>query len=381
MSTSGSKTVDDLLAKAQIKVNGNHPWDMQIHSPRVGNRILRDWSLGLGESYMDGDWDCAALDEFFYRVLKEDIDEQVKGLARTRLVAEVIRAKLFNLQKKERAFQVGEMHYNVGNDLFEKMLDPLMIYSCAYWDGATNLAQAQINKLDMICKKLQLKPGESLLDIGCGWGGLAKYAATHYGVQVLGITISSEQKTLAEKNCAGLPIEIQLMDYRDLRGRFDKVVSVGMFEHVGYKNYPDFFNVVNRLMNPEGIFLLHTIGSYVTVKKTDAWIDRYIFRNGYLPSASVLAKSVERYFQIDDWHNFGHDYDKTLMAWLANFESAWPALQDRYEPRFARMWRYYLCCCAGFFRSGQGQLWQLVLTKRHRKDTYRSYRPSLSAIA
>jgi cyclopropane-fatty-acyl-phospholipid synthase len=365
-----------ILQQAGIRINGAQPWDMQVHDPHVFDRILQTWSLGLGESYMDGQWDCQRLDEFFYRLMRQDLDESVHGFARLRLLYEVARAKALNLQSKDRAFQVGEQHYNAGNDLFERILDPMMIYSCGYWTNADSLTKAQEQKLDLICKKLQLQSGESLLEIGCGWGGLAKFAAERYGVNVLGITVSSEQQALAMERCRGLPVEIRLIDYRDLHGSFDKIVSVGMFEHVGQKNYAEYFDIAHRLLKDQGIFLLHTIGSYATVQKTDAWIDRYIFPNGHLPSLVELSQALERRFLLEDLHNFGHDYDKTLMAWLSNFEKSWPDLQTRYSKRFYRMWRYYLCCCAGFFRSGQGQLWQLVLTKRAREQTYVGYRPS-----
>lgn len=365
-----------ILQQAGIRINGAQPWDMQVHDPHIFDRILQTWSLGLGESYMDGQWDCQRLDEFFYRLMRQDLDESVHGFARLRLLYEVARAKALNLQSKDRAFQVGEQHYNAGNDLFERMLDPMMIYSCGYWTNADSLTKAQEQKLDLICKKLQLQSGESLLEIGCGWGGLAKFAAERYGVNVLGITVSSEQQALAMERCRGLPVEIRLIDYRDLHGSFDKIVSVGMFEHVGQKNYAEYFDIAHRLLKDQGIFLLHTIGSYATFQKTDAWIDRYIFPNGHLPSLVELSQALERRFLLEDLHNFGHDYDKTLMAWLSNFEKSWPDLQTRYSKRFYRMWRYYLCCCAGFFRSGQGQLWQLVLTKRAREQTYVGYRPS-----
>lgn len=229
-------------------------------------------------------------------------------------------------------------------------------------------------KLDLICRKLELQPGERLLEIGCGWGGLAHFAAKRYGVEVVGITVSKEQQKLARERCAGLPVSIELMDYRELAGRFDKAVSVGMFEHVGRKNYPVYFDTVRRLLAEDGLFLLHTIGNYCTSPQTDAWIESYIFPNGKLPSAKELAEALENRFLIEDWHNFGSDYDHTLMAWWTNFERAWPNLEGKYGKRFYRMWKYYLMSCAGYFRSRQGQLWQLVLSKRQRGGAYRSVR-------
>jgi cyclopropane-fatty-acyl-phospholipid synthase len=364
----------DLVASAGVRFNGDAPWDIQVYDERVYRMILTHGSLGFGEAYMDGLWESARMDELFHRLLRADIDEKIGRWTRLRLLAEILRHSLFNLQSSRRAFQVGEQHYDIGNDVFEAMLDPTMSYSCGYWDHASDLAQAQHDKLDLICRKLELQRGERLLEIGCGWGGLASFAARNYGVEVVGITVSKEQQRLARERCAGLPVTIELMDYRDLEGQYDKVVSVGMFEHVGPKNYPAYFDVAQRALKDDGLFLLHTIGNYITSPKTDAWIDKYIFPNGKLPSAKELAAAMERRFVIEDWHNFGPDYDRTLMAWWENFDRAWPALEGKYSKRFYRMWKYYLTSCAGFFRSRQGQLWQLVLSKRQRTPVYRSIR-------
>jgi len=363
-----------LVAEAGIRFNGSAPWDIQIHDKRAYRMILSNGSLGFGEAYMDGLWDCERLDELFHRLLAVDIDEKLGGWARLRLLGEIVRHRLFNLQSSGRAFQVGEQHYDIGNDVFEAMLDPTMSYSCGYWEQATDLNQAQLAKLDLICRKLQLKPGERVLEIGCGWGSLARYAAEHYGVEVFGITVSREQRQFAMDRSAGLPVTIELMDYRNLSGQFDKAVSVGMFEHVGQKNYAAYFDVAQRTLKDDGLFLLHTIGSHVTTTRVDPWIDKYIFPNGKLPSARELTAAVEQRFVIEDWHNFGQDYDRTLMAWWENFNRAWPRLKERYDPRFFRMWKYYLMSCAGFFRARQGLLWQLVLSKRQRHAVYRSVR-------
>lgn len=363
-----------LLAKADVAINGNRDWDIRVFDPDVYRHVFSSWSLGLGESYMDGKWNCARLDELFTRLLRTDIDSAAVGTARLRLAFEHLRHRLFNLQSRERAFEVGEHHYDAGNDVFETMLDSRMIYSCGYWENATDLEQAQFDKLDMICRKLELRAGETLLDIGCGWGGLARFAAERYGVEVTGVTVSKEQLALAQERCKGLPVTLILQDYRDLQGRFDKIVSVGMFEHVGPKNYMTYFDTVKRLLAPEGLFLLHSIGVAATSHGTDPWIDKYIFPNGKLPSAREIADAVEGRFIIEDWHNFGQDYDRTLMAWWDRFNQAWPRLQSRYNTRFYLMWKYYLLCCAGFFRSRQGQLWQLVLTHVERAETYRSVR-------
>ncbi|MBD3654720.1 cyclopropane fatty acyl phospholipid synthase [Kangiella sp.] len=364
----------DLAAEAGVRFNGSNPWDIQVLDSQVYRRILTQGSLGLGEAYMDGMWECAALDELFTRLLRADIEQKLTGMARLRVIGEALLQKIVNRQKRARAYEVGEKHYDTGNDIFEAMLDPTMNYSCGYWAKADNLAQAQIDKLDLICRKLELQPGEKVLDIGCGWGGFAQYAAEHYGVSVHGVTVSREQQKLARQRCEGLPVTIELQDYRELNGEFDKIVSIGMFEHVGPKNYPTYFDTALRLLKDDGLFLLHTIGLHRTTARIDPWINKYIFPNGKIPSALQMTKALDDRSVIEDWHNFGPDYDKTVMAWWQNFNNAWGSLSDKYGQRFYRMWKYYLHCSAGFFRSKNGQLWQLVLAKRNRPGRYYSVR-------
>jgi cyclopropane-fatty-acyl-phospholipid synthase len=244
------------------------------------------------------------------------------------------------------------------------MLDKRMNYSCAYWKNAGSLDEAQENKLELICKKLCLRSGMRILDIGCGWGAFGKSAAEKYGVRVVGITVSKEQVALGRDLCKGLPVEFRLQDYRDVNEKFDRIVSVGMIEHVGHKNYREYFRIACRNLEDDGLFLLHTIGEVQSVNKTDAWTHKYIFPNGMLPSIAQLAKSVEGLFVIEDLHNFGNDYDKTLMAWYNNFELNWDKLKNKYGDRFLRMWRYFLLSSAGAFRArNKNQLWQIVLSK------------------
>ena len=366
--------LEELASSAGVEFNGNSPWDIQVHDRRLFQRILSQGSLGFGEAYMDGFWDTKALDELMCRLLRADASMKLAGGAKLRLGLAGLRQTLFNLQSCTRAFQVAQEHYDIGNDVFTAMLDSSMSYSCGYWATASNLEEAQYQKLDLICRKLELKPGETLLDIGCGWGAMARHAAEHYQVEVVGITVSREQQTMARERCAGLPVTIELMDYRQLKGRYDKVVSVGMFEHVGPKNYAVYFDTVNRILNDQGLFLLHTIGADRCLPTTDRWLDKYIFPNGKLPSPAELVSALQSRFLLEDWHNFGPDYDRTLMAWWHRFDAAWPQLEARYGKRFYRMWKYYLMCCAGYFRSRRGQLWQLVLSKPGRDSVYRSIR-------
>ncbi|CZU44228.1 cyclopropane-fatty-acyl-phospholipid synthase [Enterobacter hormaechei] len=238
-----------------------------------------------------------------------------------------------------------------------------MQYSCGYWKKATTLEEAQQDKLQLICDKLQLQPGMRVLDIGCGWGGLAWFMAKNYGVSVVGVTISAEQQKMAQERCLGLDVDIRLQDYRDLNEQFDRIVSVGMFEHVGPKNYKTYFEVADRNLKPDGIFLLHTIGSKRTDNNVDPWINKYIFPNGCLPSVRHIANASEPHFIVEDWHNFGADYDTTLMAWHERFQAAWPEIADNYSERFKRMFSYYLNACAGAFRARDIQLWQVVFSR------------------
>ncbi|QUY49422.1 cyclopropane fatty acyl phospholipid synthase [Serratia plymuthica] len=364
--------VEEMLAAAGITINGNNAFDLQVHNPGLFKRILQEGSLGFGESYMDGWWDCERLDALFTRILHFGVDERLPK--RLTDITRIAYARLFNRQSRKRAWQVGKEHYDIGNDLFRAMLDPYMQYSCGYWKEAETLEQAQLAKLKMICEKLQLKPGMSLLDIGCGWGGLAQYAAENYGVSVHGVTISAEQQKLAQERCQGLDVEILLQDYRDLNRQFDRIVSVGMFEHVGPKNYDTYFSVAARNLKPDGLFLLHTIGANQTNLHVDAWIDKYIFPNGCLPSVRHIAEASEQRFVMEDWHNIGADYDRTLMAWYENFKRAWPALSENYSERFERMFTYYLNACAGAFRSRDIQLWQVLFSPKGVEGGVRVYR-------
>jgi len=366
-----------LLADTDVRLNGDRPWDIRVNDPEAYRRTLRHGSLGFGEAYMDGLWDCPQLDEMFTRLLRADINNKLRQHTLRLLLASLgsyWHKLLRNHQAGRRAFHVGKQHYDIGNDIYQAMLDPTLSYSCGYWARATTLEDAQRDKLDLICRKLELQPGERLLDIGCGWGGLAQHAASHYGVEVLGITVSREQQKLAAERCAGLPVKIEFMDYRALRGQFQKIVSVGMFEHVGPKNYRTYFDTVYHLLADDGLFLLHTIGDFETSNNNDPWLSRYIFPNSILPGAQQIAAALEPRLVFHDWHNFGADYDPTLMAWWANFQAAWPTLGQRYSQRFYRMWQYYLLSCAGLFRSGQGQVWQIVISKRNQRLEYRSLR-------
>jgi cyclopropane-fatty-acyl-phospholipid synthase len=365
--------VGELLASVDVKINGDRPWDIKIHDTRLYRRVATSGNLGLGEAYMDGWWNCDRIDELINRVLAGDLAKKVRQDIGMDLVIYTILH--FNpAGHKNKAFEIGERHYDTGNDLFERMLDKRMVYTCGYWRKAQTLDAAQEAKLDLVCRKIGLKKGMRVLDIGGGWGSFAKFAAEKYGASVVNITVSKEQVVLANELCKGLSVENRLQDYRDVNEKFDAIVSLGMFEHVGSRYYTDYFAMVKRCLKDGGLFLLHTIGRNETKGQPDAWISKYIFPNSALPSAHQITRAIEGNFIMEDWHNFSADYDKTLMAWHANFEKSWLELKTKYSERFYRMWRYYLLSCAGGFRSRNIQLWQIVLSKKGVAGGYRSIR-------
>lgn len=348
-----------LLATAGIEVDGGQPWDISIHNPGLYRRVALHGSLGLGESYMDGWWDCPALDQFFLRLMAAGLDRRRWRSPSALLLA--AGSILSNRQTRSRSTAVALRHYDAGNELFQAMLDSRMVYTTGHWQGVSTLDQAQEAKLDFICRQLQLRPGLTVLDIGCGWGSFARFAAERYGASVQGITLSQQQLVLGRQLCAGLPVTLSLRDYRDEHGRFDRVVSLGMFEHVGYRNYSAFFSVARQCLAPDGLMFLSTIGSNHSVYATDPWIERYIFPNSHLPSIQQIGAALQDRFLLLDWRNWAADYDRTLMAWHANFTRGWDHWRQTYGERFCRMWRYYLLASAAGFRAHRMQVWQVLL--------------------
>lgn len=361
--------VRDMLSPVGITLNGDKPWDIQIRDERFYQRVLSDGSLGLGESFMDGLWDCEKLDEFFCRLILAKTEEKIKKSLKS--IFQIMQVRIINPGRKAKAFEIGKRHYDLGNKLFRSMLDKRMVYSCAYWKDATNLDEAQEAKLDLICRKMGLKSGDRVLDIGCGWGGFAGYAAERYGTSVVGITVSREQVEVARTSCAGLPVTIRLQDYREVNEKFDHIVSIGMFEHVGYKNYKKYMEVAHRCLKDGGLFLLHTIGHNVSQDAGDPWFEKYIFPNSIIPSARQISASIEGLFVIEDLHNFGAYYDPTLITWFHSFNMNWDRLKSLYDDRFYRMWKYYLLSSSGIFRARYLQVWQIVLSKNGVPGVYR----------
>lgn len=369
---SAQRFVEGLLKKADVAIGGTRPQDIVVHDERLYNRVIRYGTLGLGEAYMEKWWDANALDETIYKLVIAGGEGYVTKTFFSFLRS--LRSRIFNIQNKIGARKVALQHYDLDNDLYMSFLDPYNQYTCGYFKGTNDLHLAQEQKLDLICKKLQLKESDRVLDIGCGWGGFAKWATERYGCRVTGISISDEQIKFAREFTSGLPVEIIKSDYRDITGTYDKVLSIGMFEHVGYKNYRTYFEIVDSVLNTNGLSLLHTIGSRISVTINDPWFERYIFPNSMLPSIAQIGKAIEGLFLVEDLHNFGSDYDKTLMAWFKNFDAVWPKLSAKYDERFYRMWKYYLLSCAGAFRARDIELWQIILSKNGVPGGYQSVR-------
>ena len=365
------KKIEQLLTVADVRIDGDRAWDIRVWNDDFYPRLFAQGSLALGESYMAGWWDCDSLDTFFYRVLRAELDKTIRPW---REALRVVKSRFVNSQKPSRAFEVGLRHYDIGNTLYRHMLGRWMIYSCGYWDRCSTLDEAQEAKLDLVCRKLGLRPGMRVLDIGCGWGGTAKFAAERYEVEVVGITVSEEQARVGKETCRGLPVDIRLQDYRSVEGQFDRILSLGMFEHVGYKNYLPFLRVVRGCLKDDGLFLLHTIGNNRSVTKVDPWIERYIFPNSMIPSATQICAGIEGLFVLEDWHNFGADYDTTLIHWFRNFREHWDVFRSGYGETFYRMWKYYLLSCAGAFRARNMQVWQVVLSPQGVPGRYRCLR-------
>src|SRR5665213_114101 len=354
--------IEEMFAKADVRIDGDRPFDVRVSNEDFYARVLRDGALGIGEAYMDGWWDSDSIDELTCRFVKAGLHRE--SLGNLRYLRSVLALRLSGIGRRSKAFEVGERHYDLGNSLFRAMLDKRMIYSCGYWKDAVTLDQAQENKLDLVCRKLALKPGMRVLDIGCGWGGWAKFAAENYGVEVVGITVSREQLAYARECCDGLPVELRLQDYRDVDEKFNRVVSIAMFEAVGHRYFRTFMERVERCLEDDGLFLLHTIAGNEPIATAESpWLNKYIFPNGELPSVGQIATSAEGLFVVEALQRFRADYEKTLTAWYENFVANWSTIEGSYDQRFFRMWTFYLLMSRGVFRSRLAHVLQAVFSK------------------
>lgn len=363
--------VRKLLNEAEIEINGNNQGDIHVHNPKLYSRVMAGGSLALGESYMDGWWDSDRLDVFFTKLLQSNIQDKVQSDPATILAG--LHARIFNSQQGNKAFEIGKRHYDMGNALFERMLGKTMAYSCAFFDGVKDLDHAQTNKINTSLNKLHAKPGMTLLDIGCGWGSIIHQAASTYKLDATGITVSHEQKEWSNRAIAADNLEgsarVKYQKWQDLPSdqQYDRIISIGAFEHFGYKNYKSFFEKVRSVLKDDGIFLLHTIGGLTPVHANEPWLEKYIFPHSMLPAMSQISKASTGVLAMKHVEEKGRNYDPTLMAWYTNLDKNWEEIRktdpSHYDTRFRRMMDYYLLMCAGTFRSGKNQVWQIIFTK------------------
>lgn len=367
------RKVTELFSLAGVQINGSEPYDVKVNNQDFFRRFLTDGRLGLGESYMDGWWDCEEIDVMLYKLITAE-KVIVSHVQTPKTMLNMLASKVIPHGNKWRSQEIGKFHYDIGNELYEKILDPYFNYTCGYWaGGAANLEEAQIAKMDRICQKLMIKPGMKLLDIGCGWGGFAKYVAEEYGAYISGISVSEEQLKYARKLCEGLQTEFHFLDYRDLNETFDRITTIGMLEHVGLKYYRNFMEKVHSSLTDDGIFVLHTIG-FNTSDFKNPWLQKYIFPGCFVPSIKHVAEAYEGLFVLEHVENIGFDYEKTLLSWYDNLERYWKEIQafdpEKYNERFFRTWRYYLLSSAAGFRARKIQLWQFVFSKNGMEDGY-----------
>lgn len=370
--------IQNILTPMDITLGGDNPWDIKVNSPEVYGRVLKDGLLGAGESYMRGEWDCSDIPQLVAKVYEGNVEAHLRR--NPMLLFKIAWQRFAGGYGKAQALEVGRRHYDLSNDLFQAMLGDRLVYTCGYWKDAKTLEEAQEAKLDLVARKVGLKEGMRVLDIGGGWGSFAEFVA-QCGVSVVNITVSKEQVALANERTRGLPVENRLQDYRDVKdGPYDVIVSMGMFEHVCGPNYRRFMEVVHSNLADNGLFLLHTIGSDGRLFSEGSWVTKYIFPHSEIPDTKRLEKSYEGLFERKDWHKFGADYEKTLMEWFKRFDAHWPRLRplfakDWKDPEvFYRMWKLYLLGSAGSFRAKSLDLWQMVFSKHGIQRDYRIVR-------
>jgi cyclopropane-fatty-acyl-phospholipid synthase len=365
-----------LLAGADIEVGRSPSAEIIVHDDSFYRDVLTTGSLGLGDSYIDGKWDCEKIDELIYKILTLGIHQK---LAPVYNIAGEIKRRALNLQSRERAKQVIEEHYDLPSEFYASFLDPYFQYTCARFEGTADLDKAQEIKMGNICKKLGLKAGDKVMDIGGGWGGLAHFMASNCGVEPTVVTLS---KTQAEhiKRTRGDEIKVQLCDYRDipdeLNGRFDAVTAVGILEHIGHQNYADFMGAVDRVLKPSGKLLIHTLYTPQSRPVSNAWLHKHIFPNGELAPREMIEENLSSDFEPADGPNgeksteepafedITPNYFPTLHTWKDRLTESQKAGKINLSEREFRKWIYYFMSCAGAIKAGHMRVGQFLYGKK-----------------
>lgn len=356
----------ELETAEEFQMIGTGPAEFKVtlKRPLPKTELLRSTSLALGEAYMRGDIE---LDRDLFEVL----DLFLGQMGRFKSNKRALRSLIYTSKSKGNQKKEVTSHYDIGNDFYRLWLDETMSYSCGYFKRAgDSLFEAQVQKVDHILEKLRLEKGMTLLDIGCGWGFLLKRAALHYGVKGVGITLSEEQYRQFSEEIRNQHmedrLEVKLMDYRDLEKSglsFDRVVSVGMLEHVGRGNYECFLQNAAAVLKPEGLFLLH----YISAQEEhpgDPWIKKYIFPGGTVPSLREIIDLMPEYrFYTLDVESLRRHYTQTLLCWRENFLKHRKEIAEKYGEEFTRMWELYLASCAATFHNGVIDLHQILVSK------------------
>lgn len=372
---SAESDVRALLARAGVAVGGGRPWDIRVGDARFYKRVLTGGSLAAGETYVDGWWESDRLDEFFHRVFKAGLYERLAfdPWSSLRLRAR----RILDGGLPPRSSGGDGLRRVLGNDLFRAMLGARMSSTCAYWKDARGLDAAEEAKLELVCRKLELKPGLSVLDLGCGWGAFARYAAERHGVSVVGVDIADDQVALGRELCKGLPVALRVQDHREVRGRFDRVVSIGLMEHVPPKEHRASMAAAAQCLKADGIALVHAVARNAAGRARDPWLERTVLPRGAAPSLAGLAGAMEGSFVVEDVHNLGPHYDPTLLAWHENLALRWPELRGKYGDRLYRTLKFCLLSAAGSFRARRAQLFQIVLTRPGRAQPGCRVEPAL----
>jgi cyclopropane-fatty-acyl-phospholipid synthase len=361
----------------RVRLGGAEPGPaaaMTIYGYGFASRLLNGGDIGIAEAYLHGEWDTPDLTQFLYLFcVNHDLIKAMLGDNPLMRFVQIVR-HWFNRNTKRQARRNIYAHYDIGNAFYSAWLDPSMTYSSAIYEDATqDLTAAQNNKYRQLAEAIDLQPGHKVLEIGCGWGGFAEYAAKNYGAHVVGLTISTEQRDFAQKRVqdAGLGdrVEIRFQDYRDERGQYDRIASIEMIEAVGEQFWPQYFSQLRDRLLPGGLVGIQAITIqdkfFKTYRREVDFIQRYVFPGGMLPSPEIL-KSLGAKFGVPVVREriFGLDYAKTLATWRDNFRAAWPSLTPLgFDDRFRRLWEYYLAYCEAGFLSGNIDVRQVVFAK------------------